>query len=114
MSLTDLCREAHATAVDKGWYHRERGIPELIALIHSELSEALEAYRDGECCDVGCACGGINTETEKPEGIAVELADAVIRIADLCGAYGFDLDRAVQIKMAYNLTRPIRHGNKRA
>ena len=79
---------------------------ELVALAHSELSEALEAYRDR---------GFIDTVTEngKPEGVASELADTVIRIADMCGALGIDLSAAVVKKMAYNATRTYRHGGKR-
>lgn len=48
----------------------------------------------------------------KPEGIAVELADAVIRIADLCGALGIDLEEVIAKKMGYNESRPYRHGKR--
>ena len=49
---------------------------------------------------------------KKPEGAAVELADAVIRIADLCGHLGIDLDAVIEEKMAYNADRPYKHGNR--
>lgn len=49
---------------------------------------------------------------EKPEGVAVELADAVIRIADLCGHLGIDLDAVIAEKMAYNAGRPYKHGKR--
>ena len=49
---------------------------------------------------------------EKPEGVAVELADAVIRIADLCGHLGIDLEAAIALKMDYNETRPFKHGKR--
>ena len=48
----------------------------------------------------------------KPEGVAVELADAVIRIADLCGHLGIDLDAVIAEKMAYNADRPYKHGKR--
>lgn len=48
----------------------------------------------------------------KPEGVAVELADAVIRIADLCGHLGIDLDAVIAEKMAYNAGRPYKHGKR--
>jgi NTP pyrophosphatase (non-canonical NTP hydrolase) len=48
--------------------------------------------------------------TVRPEGFAVELADILIRVGDLCGRFGIDLDEAVRLKMAYNHTRPHRHG----
>ncbi len=44
--------------------------------------------------------------------MAVELADAVIRIADLCGHLGIDLEAAIDLKMAYNETRPFKHGKR--
>ena len=46
----------------------------------------------------------------KPDGFIVELADAVIRIADLCGQLGLDLTQALELKMNYNASRPFKHG----
>ena len=108
MDIKTLIEESHATAKEKGWWDSpKRKVPELIALIHSEVSEALEAYRIGE---VDTKWYG---ENGKPEGVVVELADTVIRIADLCGEFGLDLESALTEKMAYNKTRTHRHGNKR-
>lgn len=78
-----------------------------IALIQSELSEALDAALDG-CIDTWTGDDG------KPEGLMVELGDAVIRIADLVGKLGLDLADAVRRKHEYNKTRPYRHGNRKA
>jgi NTP pyrophosphatase (non-canonical NTP hydrolase) len=50
----------------------------------------------------------------KPEGVAAEFADVLIRIGDFCGGFGIDLERAVREKLAYNRTRPHRHGGKLA
>lgn len=107
MSLNQLAQDAHQLAKEKGWYDTERTFPELIALCHSELSEALEEYRSGDLI------AGLYMD-EKPEGVAIELADLIIRVADMAGFYGIDLDKAVAVKMAYNRTRPYRHGNKLA
>ena len=93
-----------------------------IALIHSELSEALEEMRAGNEVRPGtpapmiCYSGGGYVATEptkyckKPEGVAIELVDAVIRIADLCGHMGIDLESAIALKMKYNEGRPFKHG----
>lgn len=75
-------------------------------LVVTEIAEAVECVRDGQIYAFRDAA------TDKPEGLPFELADAIIRIADLAGAYGIDLDAAVREKMAYNRTRPFRHGGK--
>lgn len=48
----------------------------------------------------------------KPEGIATEMADCIIRILDWCGQMGVDIGEVIRIKHEYNKTRPYRHGGK--
>lgn len=216
MLLSEIIEKAHANSRDKGWWDGVelplsgvRFVPEKIALIHSEISEALECYRDGQMAAeyIGPEGGSPYSQAEadeimaragllqnpvrlKPVGFPSELADVVIRCADLLGALGaepegtdcpddrppqpvthvgdnltvvlaggqiipdsmaylhlevskafqvmldrdyliyglvqvahetyaiarannIDLDAAIQTKMAYNTTRPHRHGGKR-
>ena len=110
MNLKDMQREAHDNAVERGFWENERNTGELLALIHSEVSEALEEYRNGRMKVASRPIGDIS----KPEGFVTELADIIIRVADLAEAYGYDLDVAVGEKMAYNRTRPYRHGGNLA
>ncbi|MDO8661869.1 MAG: hypothetical protein Q7K98_01425 [Candidatus Omnitrophota bacterium] len=95
-SINNFIRECHKVAKSKGWWLDIRNDGELIALMHSELSEALEAMRKGG----------------KKEELAEELADCCIRIFDYCGARKIDLEKALVKKIEYNKGRPYRHGKK--
>ena len=100
--LKDLQQLVHAVNVRNGFWEEgtKRNKAECIALMHSELSEALEALRDG------------NPKSDKIEGfsqVEEELADAVIRILDFCGGFNLDLQGAIIAKLSYNENRPFKH-----
>ena len=93
---------AHKTATDAGWYTNvetgkpvERNFGEVIALMHSELSEALEADRKGLKDD----------KLPHRDGREVEFADCIIRILDTAASLGFDLAGAIIEKNRYNKQR---------
>ncbi len=113
MTLKELCDQAHKNAKEKGWWNEStHNIPEKLALIHSEISESLEEYRKLKPGEILSLSEIYFSSGQKPEGFGVELADTVIRIADLCGYLGIDLEKVVQLKMKYNKTRSYRHGGK--
>lgn len=92
-------------AKEKGWWEEDRGFAEVVALAHSELSEALEEYRDGK--------GLLYYNEDKPEGIAIEMADVIIRILDWAEHVGVDIEEMIRLKFNYNATRPYKHGGKK-
>lgn len=117
--LRDLQTAVYASAKEKGWWPEIEpegnrkyvpNIPEKLALVHSEISEALEAFREVQ---FESDLRRVGFEGLKPVGFATELADAVIRILDLCAYLDIDLGAVILEKMAYNRTRPHRHGGKR-
>lgn len=130
MNITDLVDVAGTDSEVNGFHDKDdTTFGDRIALVHSELSEALEEYRAGHGPElVYCKgpMGGtspypstdrMSTNEEgtprKPEGVPSELADVVIRIADMAWLYGIDLEGAIKQKLEYNRTRGYRHGGKR-
>ena len=111
MNIVSLIKKAHGNAVAHGWWDEPKTFGELIALIHSEASEALEEFRNGMTPTEDYLDG--SKEPAKPEGIPSELADIVIRVFDICGYYEIDLEEAIKTKMKYNASRPYKHGGKK-
>lgn len=114
MTIRECQTMVHDLAVTKGWYDltegvKHRSIPEILMLIVSEISEALEEHRKGKQ-----PFERYYSDNGKPEGFGIELADAVIRIMDACQYLGIDLQSCIEDKHKYNQTRPYRHGGKRA
>jgi len=96
-------RCVHQNAINHGWWAGERNDGELLALVHTELSECLEALRYG------------NPESEKIPGFChavEELADVVIRVMDMAEAREWDLPGAIIAKAKHNIGRRMKHGGK--
>lgn len=102
-SFTDLQHTAHDTAISKGFWETPREDGTLIALMHSELSEALEAVRHGNPPD---------DKIPAFSGVEAEFADVIIRIMDYAGRYNLNVAAALIAKMEYNPTRPYKHGKQ--
>ena len=124
MTINELTKEIHDNAKNHGWWDEPRSFAEVMALCVSELAEALEEDRAGkpmvyckehdedvcgDCleCREGCAFNG-----DKPEGVATEMADCIIRILDWAGYAGVDMEQVILMKHEFNKGRPYKHGKK--
>ena len=101
MSLNELAQSIHDNAVAHGFWEGDRNFGETIALMHAELSEALEEHRAGNAL--------IYEVDGKPEGTAVEIVDCIIRGFDWLAHENVDIEQVIKDKMAYNATRPYKH-----
>lgn len=121
-SIEELTAEIREINVAHGWRSAAGGpgtntFGDYIALLHSEVSEALEAYRDHRLADATGpsyqeAMNPNLPELPKPEGVGSELADVFIRLVDMCDVFGIDLPFEIERKVAYNRTRPYQHGGR--
>jgi hypothetical protein len=147
MNLSEMQTAIHKTAKEHGWWEPQpandvyqygsletknllvqRTFGDLVALCHSELSEALEAFRyrgldewveypDSLVQEVGLDKAAESFAERgmlpKNEGAFTELGDCIIRILDMAAFYNVDMQEIVERKMVYNESRPYRHGGKK-
>lgn len=95
MNVTELIKLCHGRAKEAGWHDTPREDGTMIALIHSEVSEALEGLRKDLMDD----------HLPHRKMAEVELADTIIRICDFAGLKGYDLEGAIMEKLSYNAQR---------
>ena len=93
--INQLSETCYNNAKAAGWWDKERNFGEMIALIHSEISEALEGERKGLKDD----------HLPHRDMVEVELADTIIRICDMAGSRGYNLGEAIVEKLEYNKNR---------
>ena len=109
--LAAMSNMVYQVNLANGWFEDERTVGDDIALLHSEASEMLEAYRDGGLADQTQERAESGSPP-KPEGFGSEAADVLIRLLDTCKRRGVNLAWEFGRKLEYNATRGSRHGGK--
>src|SRR5687767_5503858 len=92
MTIDEMVDRCYDNAIKLGWAEKPIPIPEMIALCHSELSEALESYRNREP-------NSWTDDNGKPQGLGSEFADTIIRLAHYSCILGVDLDYEIDRKL---------------
>jgi len=119
--INELAKEIYENAKSKGFHEGEKNIGEMLCLIHSEVSEALEADRKHQrtLSNIGAVNGWISDDEFKrsfqdnvKDTFDDELADIMIRVMDLAHHKGIDLEAHIKAKMRYNSLRQHKHGKK--
>lgn len=101
LGVNRCAKDCHEAAVKSGWWHdangikKDRNVGELLCLIHSEISEAMEGARKGL----------MDNHLKHRSMMEVELADAIIRIFDLAESKNFNLGETIYEKLEYNKNR---------
>lgn len=119
-TIEEMQAEVHENNVAHGWFEEDRSVGDDVALLHTEVSEMFEAYRrwgmDDPTPKIQQTMENVSLEGEaktvKPEGFGSEAADVFIRLLDTCERCGVDLRAEYERKMAYNRTRPYKHGKR--
>jgi len=116
--LNEASQKIHKASKLKGFYEKPREIGTLLMLVVSELSEALEADRKNRyASDMPTVLlhSDLDTFPEIFKGnvkdtFEDEIADAIIRLFDLCGYMNIDIEKHIDLKLKYNQGRPAKHG----
>jgi len=96
VAINSVASKLHNVAIEHGWWEYERNMGEILCLIHSEVSEALECLREGK----------------SKNDFAEELADIVIRTLDLAARLDINIGYAILDKNETNINRPYKHNKE--
>jgi NTP pyrophosphatase (non-canonical NTP hydrolase) len=115
--MNKLSEEIYLANKEKGFWDKERNVGEMLMLITSELGEAMEAHRKNRFAIRSEINPQKDIEPVKFEHLIKdtfedEIADAIIRLLDMCGGLKIDIEWHIIQKLRYNATRPRLHGKQ--
>jgi len=119
--LNYSAREIFKANKEKGFWDNERNTGEMLMLVVSELGEAMEALRKGKKADLvnylnvtraDADLFDVSFKQYMKDTFEDEIADSIIRLLDMCGGLGIDIDTHINSKLKYNATRPRLHGKQ--
>ena len=113
-TINEDCRTIYEVAKSKGFWDNERNVGEMLMLVTSELGEAMEAHRKGNFFKGEKLLEGDKEyfEARVKDTFEDEIADAIIRLLDMAGGLGIDLEFHINAKLQYNKSRTKFHGKK--
>ena len=130
--LNESAKAIHTHNVMQGFWDEKRNVGELLMLVVTEISEAMEAHRDDKHSNIGnwnrshqeqldayslsedlyALEKNISFKDAIKDSFEDEIADAIIRLLDLCGGMNIDIEEHIRAKVEYNKSRPRLHGKK--
>lgn len=122
LNLNELRNKIHENAINKGFWDSEPAFATMIMLVVTELAEAVEADRNEDWNNIHDTYSKKLNDNEVhnsmlfaryvKDTVQDEMADAIIRILDICGRYQIDIQEHILQKMEYNAGRPRLHGKE--
>ena len=112
--LNKFAKKIHKQNKEKGFYVSKQNVAQSMMLVVCEIAEAVEADRKGDFADLDAFEADPERifEVHIKDTFQDEIADAIIRLLDYCGATNLDIEKHIEYKLEFNKTRAYKHGKR--